>query len=344
LFDESAPSPVRKVSGRLTVSYAGYVSESDLLESMYKRAMAGESIAPDLYRNGSLLAYWTYDLHAPWQTQKWLDQQREGTRPNAFQRMFCNQWVAAQSSLVSMEDWDACTDAELRPLLFCQPLPVWIGVDASVRHDQTAIVAVTFDQAQNRVRLVNHQVFRPSPAAPLDFEQTIVGTLEQWLRAYSVRKILVDPFQMESITQRLQRRGFPIEGFNQSVPNLTEAASNLFQLVRSRSLQVYPDADMRRRVLATVASESSRGWKLAKEKQSNKIDVVVALSMAALAAVRRMGYAPARVAQFGSDPHEALAELFNVRHSGNPGDLPEWDVGFTYRDGTPLPRTEWRRG
>ena len=35
-----------------------------------------------------------------------------------------------------------------------------------------------------------------------------------------------------------------------------------------------------------MAIESSRGWRIAKEKQAHKIDVVVALSMAALAAVK----------------------------------------------------------
>jgi hypothetical protein len=35
-----------------------------------------------------------------------------------------------------------------------------------------------------------------------------------------------------------------------------------------------------------VALETSRGWRIAKEKQSHKIDVVVALAMAALGAVR----------------------------------------------------------
>lgn len=35
-----------------------------------------------------------------------------------------------------------------------------------------------------------------------------------------------------------------------------------------------------------VALETSRGWRIAKEKQSHKIDVVVALAQAALGAVR----------------------------------------------------------
>jgi phage terminase large subunit-like protein len=269
-------------------------------------------------------------LKAPWQTQRWLAQRRESERPNAFLRMFCNQWVAAQSSFVSMQDWDACTSAELRPTLFAPEMPVWIGVDASVRHDQSALVAVTVDNG-DVARLVNHRTFRPSVDAPLDFEGTIVATLREWMRAYRVRRILCDPWQLEAIIQRLQKDGLPIEAFNQTVPGLTEIASNLFALVRSRKLLVYADADVRRAVLQTVASEAGRGWKLTKEKQSHKIDVVVALAMACLGAVRRAGYAPVRVFTFGSSPFEAT----EITHRGEE-QLPTFDVGFTTPTGEPL--------
>ena len=40
-------------------------------------------------------------------------------------------------------------------------------------------------------------------------------------------------------------------------------------------------------VSRAVAIESPRGWRIAKEKQAHKIDVVTALGMAALAAIQR---------------------------------------------------------
>ena len=38
-----------------------------------------------------------------------------------------------------------------------------------------------------------------------------------------------------------------------------------------------------------IAIETSRGWRIAKEKQAHKIDVVIALAMSALASVRSPG-------------------------------------------------------
>jgi hypothetical protein len=42
-------------------------------------------------------------------------------------------------------------------------------------------------------------------------------------------------------------------------------------------------------VSRAVAIETSRGWRIAKEKASHKIDVIVALAQAALGAVKQLG-------------------------------------------------------
>lgn len=49
----------------------------------------------------------------------------------------------------------------------------------------------------------------------------------------------------------------------------------------------YPDPEIRLAVSRAVAIEQSRGWKLTKEKTSHRIDIVVAMAMAALAAVQQ---------------------------------------------------------
>src|SRR5262249_5195479 len=79
----------------------------------------------------------------------------------------------------------------------------------------------------------------------------------------------------------------PMVEFAQSVPNLTEASTNLYELVKGRNLVVYPDDDLRRAMHQAVALETSRGWRIAKEKAAHKIDVVVALAQAALGSVKR---------------------------------------------------------
>ncbi len=45
LWDEMVPVPTRAISARLTVTYAGFEGESDLLEKLYRRGLRGEMVA-----------------------------------------------------------------------------------------------------------------------------------------------------------------------------------------------------------------------------------------------------------------------------------------------------------
>ena len=292
LFDEMVPVPTRAISVRLTVTYAGYEAESELLERLYKQGLEGKEIEPSLYEQPGLLMAWHHEPIAPWQDQAWLDQMRRQLRPNAYLRLIENRWVTSESSFVDMEWWDACIDPELTPALTEPSTSVWVGVDASVKRDSTAIVAAAF--ADGKVRLVWHRIFQPSPDDPLDFELTIEKTLLELRRRFSVREVRFDPFQLVALAQRLTTAGLPMVEFPQSVPNLTESSTNLYEIVKGRNLRVYPDDDVRLAVSRAVALETSRGWRIAKEKQSHKIDVVVALAMAALPCVQQ-GQAPSRI-------------------------------------------------
>jgi phage terminase large subunit-like protein len=234
-----------------------------------------------------MLMFWTHSPVAPWQTPEWLDQMRAQMRPNAFLRMIENRFVSSESTFVPMEWWDACIDSAARPIVADKALPVWVGLDASLKRDQTAVVAVTWDQASKQVRLVWHRVFQPSAAYNLDFEATIERTLLDLRGRFAVRAVRYDPWQMAAVAQRLTRAGLPMREYPQSVPNLTAAGNNLYELIKSQGLVAYADDDIRLAVSRAIAIETPRGFRIAKEKTSHKIDVVVALAMASMAAVEQ---------------------------------------------------------
>lgn len=91
---------------------------------------------------------------------------------------------------------------------------------------------------------------------------------------------------MQAVAQRLRNHGLPIEEFPQSPANLTSASQNLFELVTAQNLTVYPDERMRLAISHAIAIETPRGWRISKDKQSHKIDVVIALAMACHAAIQ----------------------------------------------------------
>jgi hypothetical protein len=94
---------------------------------------------------------------------------------------------------------------------------------------------------------------------------------------------------MAASSQRLIREGVPMEEFPQTVANLTAASQNLYERIKGRNLIAYPSEPIRVAISRAVAIESNRGWRIGKTLQSHKVDVVVALAQAALAAVRASG-------------------------------------------------------
>ena len=153
LWDELAPTPTALVSVRLIVTYAGYTGESELLEKYYRRIFAEDGtlnpgvvqIAPDLYAQGRTLVYWTHEMRAPWQTPEWVETMRREYSPNQFARIMENRWVNSESSFIEATSYDRCVDRKLQPAQANKGMRVWVGLDASLRRDSTAIVAVALD-------------------------------------------------------------------------------------------------------------------------------------------------------------------------------------------------------
>jgi phage terminase large subunit-like protein len=287
LWDEMVPPPTRKIACRLTTTYAGFEGESELLEELYKRGLAQPQIGNDLHAGDGLLMFWSHVPVAPWQSVEWIEQMRRQLRPNAFLRMIENRFVSTESTFVDPEWIDRCIDPVWSPVISNKTLPVYVGVDASVKKDSTAIAAMFFDRDVNKVRLVAHRIFQPTNAEPLNFEATVERTIRELCGRFMVRGIYYDPYQMASVAQRLATAGLPMREYTQTTDHLTEMGSNLYELVKGANLVLYPDDAIKLAMNRAVAKETPRGWKITKEKQSHKIDIVIAMAMAAIAAVER---------------------------------------------------------
>jgi phage terminase large subunit-like protein len=218
LWDELVPPPTRRVACRLTVTYAGFEGESTLLEELYKRGKSQPQVGTDLYAGDGLLMFWSHVPVAPWQDQAWLSSMRR-ERASSYQRMVLNEFASSKSEFVDLAHFDECTHPDVRPIFADAALPIWVGVDASVRRDSSALVAVTYDRKAQSVRLVMDRVFQPSPDAPINFEESIEATLLSWNRRFRIRQVLYDPFQMVSVAQRLAKAGLQLEEFPQTVQN-----------------------------------------------------------------------------------------------------------------------------
>jgi phage terminase large subunit-like protein len=297
LVEELTPPPTEPGAWGLMVTTAGWTGESTLLERIYQRGRAGIRLDDDLecYAADDLFVFWSNTPRMPWQTEQYYAEQQRHLRPTTFARLHRNEWVTAESIFITPDLWDRNVDRDARPRLPAMAgeprLRIWVGADVAVKHDYSGVVAVTHT-AEGGVLLVRHWLWKPSASTPLNLEATVEQALWECVQGYAVQAIYVDPFQMHRSITTLQQAGLPVQEFPQTSQNLTRMGQTLLDLLRGRNLCLYPDDEMRAQALSTVAVESPRGFRLAKEKSGKKIDLIVALSMACLAALDEPPSAP----------------------------------------------------
>jgi phage terminase large subunit-like protein len=295
LYEELTPVPTRLNSLRFITTYAGWEGESTLLWDLYKQGVGkeehpegqGERLHPELpiyaNREARLLVYWDHEARLPWQTPTYYAAQQRSLRPATFLRLHRNQWVVAETTFITPELWDPCVDASHRAPLPSRQMSVYAGVDAGVKHDNAAVVAMYWED--ETLCLAKYRIWQPSPAQPLDLEATIEAYLRELHQQFWLRKIYCDPYQLHRTITTLHASQLPIEEFPQTVANTTRMGQQLFDLLNGQNLRLYRAADLRQQALQTVAIETPRGFRIAKEKASRKIDGIVALAMSCVAAV-----------------------------------------------------------
>jgi phage terminase large subunit-like protein len=297
LWEEMTPVSTRLNSVRFVSTYSGFENESDLLRGLYLQGVTadehpegrGERAHPVLpvavNEAARLWVYWSHVPRMPWQTPEYYAEQRATLRPAQFLRLHENRWATSQTQYISEEMWLACQDLNRRPLLPGRVAELFVGVDVAVKHDSSAVVAVMRDVdggARPVLALALHRIWTPTPEAPVDIELTVEAYLRELCRNFKVRRILVDPYQMQRSLQALRKDGLSVEEYPQTSANLTAMGQALYDLVRDRNFATYPAPDLRAHVLNAVVVDNGRAWRIAKEKAARKIDGAVALAMAAV--------------------------------------------------------------
>lgn len=210
LFEELTPVPTRQNSIRFISTYTGYEGESDLLWDLYRTSVGldeylegkGERLQKSLpiyaNREARIFAYWDHVPRMPWQTDEYYASQKKTLRPNTYLRLHQNQWSTGESKFISGELWDPCVDAT-HTAAFGTRRDIFVGVDAGIKHDTAAVVAVAW--GEDKIELVHHRIWKPTFFQPLDIEMTIENELRELSVTHEIKEILCDPYQLHrSIT------------------------------------------------------------------------------------------------------------------------------------------------
>ena len=205
-------------------------------------------------------------------------------RPLTYLRLHENRWVSSESTFITREQWLACVDPSRVPLLSGGVL--YLGVDIGVKSDNAAIVSVQWDK-QQKITVANHRVWRPTREQPVNL-QDVENYIVELRKRHRIVRVYADPYQAMQMIQSLQKKmGVTVVcEFPQTVPNTTVMGEELYALIKNKNIVSYPDNELQAHVTNATGVETARGFRIAKEKASKKIDLAVALAMACCAALQ----------------------------------------------------------
>jgi phage terminase large subunit-like protein len=312
MWAEMQPVPTVPISLRVVVTYAGTVGESTLLEDLYQKVVIEGEPVPELadivdsagrpvcWRKGRIFAYWDTEPRMPWQTDEYYETALDENRPADYLRLHRNQWVTGLEEFIPIEMWDACVTLE-KPLEFDPEdprhfLPLTVAVDAGTKHDCTAVVATYFNRVMGKVGTAWHRIWTPVEGEDFDLENTVERTIiEAKQKGFRISQIIYDPHQMHRSMMTLKKLGFNVVEMPQTAGNMIAASQNIYNLLKSKSLETYPDAEFRDHVRFSVAENKGNGFRITKVETSQHSkgrrpnDAMIALAMAAYHSVLNQG-------------------------------------------------------
>jgi len=250
---------------------------------LYQRALARSD--PHLYllwigapdgADPSDPSVWRAANPATWITDEYLADQFRSLPLPVFERLHLNRWPSGGAGgWVPRASWDGCGG---RPVVD-PDLPCYVGVDAAPRRDKTAVVL-----DQRDAEGVHHLLCWTWQADPdlgyLDFS-VVEEHLRDLYRGFNVQRIAVDPYAMIRSMMVLAGEGLPVETFDQTHARMVPASMGFHQLVVEGKVRHGNDPELTSAARAASVREVAGGWRFDKARASDKIDALVAATMAA---------------------------------------------------------------
>lgn len=290
------------LSQRWVETYAGYSGESPLLEQLYEMGVKqGQQLQlpgapPDLevYANHAarLFVLWNTQPRLPWQSPDYYASEAAVLAPSEFQRVHRNQWVSSSQTFVPIEWWDACQQNDTRRIRPLAPhRSLVFGVDAGVSSDCFAIVGVERirgskkDNTEDQIVVRYAKAWYPPKGGKIDFAEP-EAEIQRLYKKYKVLEWAYDQYQLHDMATRLKKRRVGWwNPFNQSATRFV-ADKNLYDLIREGRILHDGDPMLREHIANANAEVKGEKMRIVKRAEYMKIDLTVALSMAAYEALR----------------------------------------------------------
>lgn len=300
MWTESTLSPTKfGQSLRWVETYAGYSGRSPLLERLYDQAVVqGRHLDPNLEiydnRTARIFALWNQTPRLPWQTPEYYAQELASLGETEFLRVHRNTWSEGGPDrfLASMSYWEGCKEDDLPPLQ--SYTPVILSADGAISNDSFGVVAVArHPTRRNAIQVVYRREWKPKEGKPLDFDD-IEEEIAAWCSEHNVIVLVYDPYAIHQMMTSLGKGHtlttgphkdriikVNVEAFNQGGPRLS-ADKGLLDRITRREIAHRGEADLHEHLdNADKLIMGERKLRIVKRTDAKKIDLAVALSMAA---------------------------------------------------------------
>ncbi len=212
-----------------------------------------------------------------WVSEEELAEQRALLLPAVFERLHLNRWSEGPEKLTTRDDVLACVDHPPEPLEPVRGRSYVVTLDAGLTDDRC--VAVVAHADDGRVIVDRLQVWQGSRQAPVQLD-----TVEQWVRmahrAYFRPPVLADPWQTQSMLQRLNASGVRARPFVFSSTSVGRLAASLYRALRDRRLGLPDDPDLIDELCTVRLRETAPGQFRLDHDSGRHDDRAVAIAMA----------------------------------------------------------------
>ena len=302
MWTEMTLSPTKYgKSFRWVETYAGFEGESTILRQLYEQGvyeseqvsfaedpeisqttfMGSHPLEAYVNKTTRLFCLWNTKPRMPWQTEGYYAQEASLLTPDEFRRVHRNEWASSSSRFIDLAWWDNCLDPELPAMQRTDP--ICLAADAGITSDCFALVGVTrHPKRKQDVAVRLSRVWVPD-GAPLNFDDIEKEILDIKKTYPNIVDFSYDMYQLHHMMQRLEAKGWPTEQFSQT--GLREKADKELydRIVQMRIAHDGTHEDLRAHLgnaNAKLTGEQGR-LRIVKRSQRSKVDLAVALSMAA---------------------------------------------------------------
>ena len=217
----------------------------------------------------------------PWVNE--ADLKAQGLRDSEYARLHLNIWTQSEDRLVSATDLEsaAMLDGEQEPRLGVRYL---IAVDLGLVNDRTVIAVGHAEQASpesgapKRVLIDSLRRWRGTRLRPVQIAE-VESYLTMVAKRYNNAKILVDPWQVVGLVQRLQAQGVQCEEFPFNSSSAGRIGQALHMALRNALLWLPRDEELLSELARVRLHESGIGHARLDHDSGQHDDQAVAIAM-----------------------------------------------------------------